>query len=84
MSLAVDSGWMAHVLLVSLRIGAFFALTPLFGAAPLPGRVRAFFALAFSAAMVGALDLPALDTGVLTGTGAMVLASSRNSSSARR
>ena len=75
MSLTVDSGWMAHVLLVSLRIGALFVLTPLFGAAPLPGRVKAFLALALAAAMVGTMELPALDTGVLTGTGAMVVAS---------
>lgn len=74
MSLTVDSAWIARVLLVSLRIGALFAMTPLFGAAPLPGRVRAFLALAFAAAMVGSVDLPVPDTRVLTGAPAMLLA----------
>jgi flagellar biosynthesis protein FliR len=74
MSLTVDSVWITHVLLVSMRIGALFAMTPLFGAAPLPGRVRAFLALALATAMVGAADLPARVTAALTGTGPMVLA----------
>jgi flagellar biosynthesis protein FliR len=74
MSLTVDSVWVAHVLLVSLRMGALFALTPLFGAAPVPSCLRAYLALALAAAMVGAADLPSLDTAVLTGTGAMALA----------
>ena len=57
MNLGIDAAWITLVLLASIRLGALFVLTPLFGAMPLPGRFRVFLALLLAAAMVSALNV---------------------------
>lgn len=52
MWIGIDLGWMALVLLASVRVGALFALTPLFGPMALPARVRAALALLLAVALV--------------------------------
>lgn len=56
MTIGIDIAWATLVLLASIRIGALFVLTPLFGASPLPGRLRVLLALLLAAAMVSALQ----------------------------
>ena len=60
MSLGIDVPWMVVVLLASIRIGALFVLTPFFGAMPLPAHFRVLLGLLLSAAMVAALQVPAV------------------------
>ena len=40
MSLTVDSGWVALVMLASVRFGALFVLAPVFGGVSLPAQFR--------------------------------------------
>lgn len=58
MAVGIDVGWMTLVLLASIRIGALFVLTPLFGAMPLPARFRVLLALMLAASLVAALGTP--------------------------
>jgi flagellar biosynthetic protein FliR len=60
MSLTVDSGWMALVMLASVRFGALFVLAPVFGGVPLPAQFRVLFVLAFAAMLVAAVRPAAL------------------------
>lgn len=66
--------WAVSVLLMSIRIGMVFAMTPILTAVPVPLLVRVLFVLGFSAALVGAIpsatyrgsaDLTALITAAL-------------------
>lgn len=54
MQLHVDPAWIAAVLLVSIRFGAVFLMTPVFGSVQLPAHVRVFFVLALAATVVAA------------------------------
>jgi flagellar biosynthesis protein FliR len=57
MSLGIDLAWITVVLLAGVRIGALFVLTPVFGAMPMPPRLRVLFALLLAATMVTALQV---------------------------
>jgi len=66
--------WAVSVLLMSIRIGMVFAMTPILSAIPVPLMVRVLFVFGFSAALVGAIpsatyrgavDLTALMTAAL-------------------
>jgi flagellar biosynthesis protein FliR len=57
MSLGIDLAWTTLVLLAGVRIGALFVLTPVFGAMPMPPRLRVLFALLLAATMVTALQV---------------------------
>jgi flagellar biosynthetic protein FliR len=54
MQLHIETAWIAAVLLVSIRFGTVFVMTPVFGSMQLPGRVRVFMVLALSATIVTA------------------------------
>ena len=60
MQLHIETAWIAAVLLVSIRIGTVFIMTPVFGSMQMPGRIRVFLVLALSAAIVSATDTRAL------------------------
>lgn len=61
MHLHVEPAWIAAVLLVSIRFGAVFLMTPVFGSVQLPAHVRVFFVLALSATIVSAAGTRVLD-----------------------
>lgn len=75
MTLGIDLAWVTLVLLASVRIGALFVFTPLFGAMPLPPRLRVLFALLLAAATVSALQAasPAADVAARS-VGALAIA----------
>jgi flagellar biosynthetic protein FliR len=52
MRIALDSAWIAAVLLVSIRLGPLMILTPVFGSADIPVRARVLFALALAMLVV--------------------------------
>src|SRR5689334_5615648 len=52
MSIALDSAWIAAVLLVWIRLGPLMILTPVFGSADIPVRARVLFALALATLVV--------------------------------
>jgi flagellar biosynthetic protein FliR len=54
MRIAFDSVWIAAVLLIAIRLGPLFILTPVLGSTEIPVRVRVLFALALSAMLVPA------------------------------
>lgn len=54
MQLHVETAWIAAVLLVSIRIGTVFIMTPVLGSMQLPGRVRVVLILALTATLVSA------------------------------
>lgn len=54
MSLAIDTGWITLVLLLSVRLGALFLLSPVLGSARLPAQVRVLFVLALAAVLAAA------------------------------
>lgn len=58
MKLAVDMEWVLAVLLIALRVGAVFALTPLFALGGMPVRVRLLFVLALAVTLASALAVP--------------------------
>jgi len=55
MRIALDSAWIAAVLLVSVRLGPMFILTPVLGSTEIPVRARVLFALALSAMVVSTM-----------------------------
>jgi len=66
MTLNVEAAWILTVLLVSIRFGMVFTLTPLFGAAQIPVRVRVLFVLGMSAFLVmGLKSLPMAEIGTI-------------------
>jgi flagellar biosynthesis protein FliR len=54
MQLHIETAWIAAVLLVSIRLGAVFIMTPVFGSMQLPARIRVLMVLALSASLVSA------------------------------
>jgi len=72
MSFVVDSLWVTAVFLIALRIGPLFVMTPVFGTAEIPVRVRVFLALAFATALVS-MSAPA-NVSPLSSTGALLAA----------
>lgn len=54
MNLLVDASWGAAVFLLSLRLGALFVLSPIWGVAPVPPTFRVLLLLAMSAVLVSA------------------------------
>jgi flagellar biosynthetic protein FliR len=75
MSLGIDLAWVTLVLLAGVRIAALFVLTPLFGAMPLPPRLRVLLALLLAAAMVTALQVaPSAAAPAARSVGALALA----------
>ena len=67
MQVHVDPAWIVAVLLVSIRFGAVFLMTPVLGSAQLPVHVRVFFVLALSATIVSAAGARVLDVPVQPG-----------------
>jgi len=57
MSLTVDLGLIVAFWLVALRIGAVFALSPLFGFASVPANVRALYIFGLSAVLMAGLSV---------------------------
>src|SRR6185503_20828524 len=55
MTLTIDIGWLAAVLLASIRVAAALALTPVLGPTSMPAPVRIVIVLAFSTFIVSAL-----------------------------
>jgi flagellar biosynthetic protein FliR len=51
MSLAIDTGWVTLVLLLSVRLGALFLLSPVLGTARLPAQFRVLFVVALAAVL---------------------------------
>jgi len=72
MSFVVDSLWVTAVFLIALRIGPLFVMTPVFGTAEIPVRVRVFLELAFATALVS-MSAPA-NVSPLSSTGALLAA----------
>lgn len=66
--------WLALVLLLSLRLGATFAFSPLLSAAAIPGPVRILLVLGLAGALSLALGLPALPTALLDQPGVLFAA----------
>ncbi len=58
MRLAVDPSWIVAVLLVSIRLGALFGLTPVFAALQMPPMVRVWLLVGMSSSMLIGLGLP--------------------------
>jgi flagellar biosynthesis protein FliR len=72
MRIAFDSVWIATVLLVAIRLGPMFILTPVLGSTEVPVRARVLFAIALSAMIVSTMHAPwTLD---LSSAGALVSA----------
>lgn len=75
MTIGVDVAWATLVLLTSVRIGALFVLTPLFGSMPLPPQFRVLLALLLAAGMVSALHVaPPVTDSLTRSVGALALA----------
>jgi flagellar biosynthesis protein FliR len=74
MSLGIDLAWVTLLLLAGVRIAALFVLTPLFGAVPLPPRLKVMLALLLAAAMVTALQVAPPATATARSVGALALA----------
>lgn len=54
MDISIDIAWLVAVLLVAIRIGAAFALTPVFGAPQIPMQARVITIVTLAVALVGA------------------------------
>jgi flagellar biosynthetic protein FliR len=67
--LPYGSSWLTCVFLLSLRVGATFAMSPLLSAGVMPGPVRALLVLGLSAALSLALPPPALQVDLLDNLG---------------
>jgi flagellar biosynthetic protein FliR len=67
--LPYSSSWLVLVFLLSLRLGATFAMSPLLGGRAMPGPARVLLVLCLSAALSLALPLPALPSGLLDNAG---------------
>lgn len=59
MQIHVDNAWVVAVLLVAIRVGMLFYMTPAFGSVPLPAQARVLLTLALSATLAGMLAHPA-------------------------
>jgi flagellar biosynthetic protein FliR len=59
MQITVEIGWILAVALVAIRFAAAVALTPVFGAADIPARLRVIFILALAALVVSATGIEA-------------------------
>jgi flagellar biosynthetic protein FliR len=66
-AIALDSAWLAAVLLLSLRLAAVFLMTPILAAASVPSTVRVLLVLGLSAALVSALPSAVAPAGALGG-----------------
>jgi flagellar biosynthetic protein FliR len=62
MTLTIDIGWLAAVLLASIRVAAALALTPVLGPTSMPASARVLVVLALAAFIVSALPLPPAPT----------------------
>lgn len=58
MEFTVTFGWLAAVVLVSIRLGAIFLLSPLFSVGGLPVRVRVMLVWGLAVMLVMALNIP--------------------------
>lgn len=58
MQLAIDPSWVISVVLVSIRLGALFGLTPVFAALQMPPMVRVWLLVGLSSSMLIGLGLP--------------------------
>lgn len=67
--LPLGSAWLATVFLLSLRLGATFAMTPLLSSAGIPGPVRALLVVSLAAALSLAIPMPAVSGAVLDNLG---------------
>lgn len=72
--LPASSAWLATVFLLSLRVGASFAMSPLLSGRAIPGPARVLLVLGLSAALSLLLPLQALPAGLLDNPGALYLA----------
>jgi|SRR5450830_35171 len=73
-SLGLSAAWLTKVLLLSLRIGAVFMMTPLLAPASVPSIVRLLFILGLAAALSQALPAIALAEPELHGSVMLILA----------
>lgn len=69
--LPFGGAWLATVFLLSLRLAASFAMTPLLGNKSVPASARALLVLGLSAALSLVLPLPALPASLLDSPGAL-------------
>jgi flagellar biosynthetic protein FliR len=72
--LPFGSSWLTCVFLLSLRVGATFAMSPMLSARAMPGPVRALLVLGLSGALTLALPLPALPSSLLDNLGLLFVA----------
>src|SRR5262245_44383361 len=66
MTLTIDIGWLAAVLLASIRVAAALALTPVLGPTSMPASARVVIVLALSAFIVSALPVASAPTNLST------------------
>ena len=70
----IAPAWLAHVFLLSLRLGTAFAMSPLLAATAIPQVVRVLVVLGLSAALVEALPLQPLRADLLEQPGELIAA----------
>jgi flagellar biosynthesis protein FliR len=73
MSAYLDTGWLVVVFLISLRLGALFALAPGLGSIRAPGAFRVFLVIALAAALVP-FAAPAPPAAIAASPGALLSA----------
>ena len=57
MTVTIEIAWILTVVLAALRFGTVLALTPIFGAASVPGHLRILFVVGITAVMVSGLQI---------------------------
>lgn len=73
-AIALETTWIAAVVLLSLRLAAVFLMTPILAAGAVPAPVRVLLILSLAAALVASLPVAATATTVPSGVGALVRA----------